>query len=100
MATKKAQSKSNLVELELEDAQTGDKKKVKVSIADGFPYCRPLGGQQIIVKSDDLMKLATGQKLDDEVKKSFDQLGFGKAKAIAFLEKLAISGSAMAKIEE
>jgi len=103
MATKKETNKrtpANLIELELEDAKTGKTQKVNAGIADGFPSVRPLRGQNVIVKSDDLMALALGNKLDESTQKAFDQLGFGKDQAIAFIEKLVISGSAMAKIEK
>lgn len=103
MATKKETNKrtpANLIELELEDAKTGKTQKVNACIADSFPSVRPLRGQNVIVKSDDLMALALGNKLDESTQKAFDQLGFGKDQAIAFIEKLVISGSAMAKIEK
>jgi hypothetical protein len=101
MATKTtSKTTSNTVTLELENAKSGKKEKMQARIADGFPKVRPIPGQNFIVKSDDLMKLALGKKLDDVVKSAFDQYGFGKADAISFLEKLVISGSAMAKIEE
>jgi len=89
-----------LVTLELEDAKTGKMKKIKAGIADGYPTCRPFKGQNIVVKTKDLMKLAMGKDLSEEKSDAFQKLGFGKDKAIAFLEKLAISGSAMVKIEE
>lgn len=103
MATKKETKKetpANALELELEDAKTGKSKKVKVSLADGFPTVRPLPGQNVIVNSDDLMALALGKKLETDSQKQFDQLGFGKDKAVDFLTKLAISESAMVNIED
>lgn len=96
----KTTKKADGVLLELEDSASGEVKKVTVKIAAGFPSCRPLPGQNVVVKSDDLMNLAMGTKLDESTQKSFDQLGFGKDKAIAYLERLALIGSSMVEIKE
>jgi hypothetical protein len=98
-AAESKEAKADAVELNLE-TQDGKAKKVKVKIADGFPTVRPLKGQNVIVKSADLMSLATGDKLEEATQKSFDQLGFGKDKAIAYLERLALIGSSMVEIKE
>jgi hypothetical protein len=87
------------VTLQLETPD-GENTTVKAKIADGFPTVRPLKGQNLVVKSADLMSLATGKKLSEDTQKVFTQLGFGKEDAISFVEDLVLKGSAMAKIEE
>ena len=54
------------VELNLEDAKTGKKKKVKLGIADNYPNISINPGMHTVVDSACFMKKAMGQKLSEE----------------------------------